>query len=41
MSPAQRKTYGLPKSAADAKQNGITNPQFRNSKKKNNSLAVV
>ena len=34
MSPAQRKTYGLPKSAADAKQNGITNPQFRNSKKR-------
>ena len=34
MSPAQRKTYGLPKSAADAKQNGITNPQFKNSKKR-------
>jgi hypothetical protein len=34
MSPAQRKTYGLPKSAADAKQNGIINPQFRNSKKR-------
>jgi len=34
MSSSQRKTYGLPKSAADAKQNGITNPQFRNSKKR-------
>ena len=34
MSSAQRKTYGLPKSAADAKQNGITTPQFKNSKKR-------
>ena len=34
MSSAQRKTYGLPKSAADAKQNGIATPQFKNSKKR-------